>query len=750
MVAQNPNVSFSRAKNSPGFTDVKASSTASLAANQMSFEVQEPVIESMTTESALQHFGVSPHAPNRFSFQKAASAPADLASLAAEIQPLLKQQETLTRALQNWKSYGISGMTQLQARQALRKISRTLEPLLQSHNQLQQQRLEMQKEGLSQAVFSDLLSRYASQDLSMNDVRDMSSPKAQALFDVIDYYTVNQSLESIARDPDAPQLDVQKGMDLVYARLMANFVEKETNAAAELLFSQLAENPHLSLSTSQEALLEAYGIVPNGQGQLTNYASGELVSAADFDDFNQILAYQKAHVLGAGQSSAALSAASSLLQFTGMQGAEMMRPIFENPEVQQLTESARMANGTLGRALLAKQHLESQGQILDQALAAAKAERSRLENQKNDLLKGLSAAEEQLEATTQEQGVVQEVAAEVQDLETESDVVSYLKGVSLGKRSLLEGLGIKLEGSDHRGWQVSVAGQPWRPGAGRQFLGQRLQEKITGLDLRIESLRSQTQTLQTQYTQVDAALQDAEKTTQNLEVATQDYERAFDVYETEIDALRALRSDPEAWAALSAEEQATAEQLLADADQQAATARQRLQAAREEQKALQATLEETREVLVQAQTRLENILQGILALDAQQQILHQQVEQIAGGMLSVADEKAQALVNRAEQLSQRLTLAPDPDSEDVGALIAEWQRILKDTQAHFAQLSSALHTAQRIEKERLAHYAQEALELNAYTQSFFAKSSAQKQDYLSQMQQELQQQIQRLTAVALR
>lgn len=749
MVGQNPNVSFSRAKNSPGYTDVKTSSTKSLAANQMSFEVQEPVTESAATENALQHFGASPHVPNRLSFDKATSPPADLTSLTAEIQPLLKQQETLTRALQDWKSYGISGMTQLQTRQALRKISRTLEPMLKNHSQLQQQRLEMQKEGLSQVVFSDLLSRYGSQDLSMNEVRDMSSPKAQALFDVIDYYTVNQNLETIARDPNAPRLDVQKGMDLVYARLMANFVEKETNTVAELLFSQLAENPQMPLTASQEALLEAYGIVPNGQGQLINYASGDVVSAEDFDDFNQILAYQKAQVLASGQSSATLSAASSMLQFAGMQTAEMLRPIFENPGVQQISERARMANGTLGRALLAKQHLETQGQILDQALAAAKAERSRLENQKNDLLKGLSAVEDQLETTTQEQAVVQEVATEIQDLETESDVVSYLKGVSSGKRSLLEGLGIKLEGSDHRGWQVSVAGQPWSPGSGKRALGQRLQEKITALDHKVETLRSQTQSLKVQYDRVDAALQDAEKTAKNLEIATQDYAHAFNAYETEIDELRALRADPEAWAALSPEERATAEQLLSEADQQAASARRRLQAAREEQEALQATLEETREVLVQAQTRIDNILQGILALAAQQQTLHQQVGQLTGDTLSVADEKAQALVNRAEQLSQRLSLAPDPESEDVGALIAEWQRILKDTQAHFQQLSSALHTSQRIEKERLAHYAQEALELNTYTQSFLEKSSTQKQSYLSQIQQHVQQQIQRLTAVAL-
>lgn len=748
MVGQNPNVSFSRAKNAPGFTDVKAPATKSLAANQMSFEVQT-VTESAATENALQHFGASPHSPNRLSFDKTASSTADLASLAAEIQPLLKQQETLTRALQDWKSYGISGMTQLQARQALRKISRTLEPLLQNHNQLQQQRLEMQKEGLSQAVFSDLLSRYASQDLSMNEVRDMSSPKAQALFDVIDYYTVNQSLETIARDPNAPKLEVQKGMDLVYARLMANFVEKDTNAAAELLFSQLAENPHMSLTASQEELLEAYGIVPNGQGQLINYASGELVSAEDFDDFNQILAYQKAQVLASGQSSATLSAASSMLQFAGMQTAEMLRPIFENPGVQQLSERARMANGTLGRALLAKQHLESQGQILDQALAAAKAERSRLENQKNDLLKGLSATEGQLESATQEQVALQETVIEIQDLETESDVVSYLKSISPGKRNFLEGLGIKLEGgADHRGWQVSVAGQPWTPGAGKRFLGQRLQEKLTALDHKVESLKSQTQSLKAQYERVDAALQDAEKTAKNLEIATQDYEHAFNAYETEIDQLRALRADPEAWAALSPEEQATAEQLLSEADQQAASARRRLQDAREEQKALQHTLEETREVLAQAQTRIENILQGILALAAQQQILHQQVEPLIGGA-SVVDEKAQALVSRAEQLSQTLTLAPDPESEDVATLIAEWQRILKDTQAHFEHMAATLHTSQRIEKERLAHYAQEALELNAYTQSFLEKSSTQKQDYLSQIQGQVQQQIQRLTAVAL-
>ena len=724
MAGQNPGMSVSRANPSvPVTSQPSARPEATSDPQQVSFGTPEgdsgaEGLSHTANENRVKTFGASKLTPNAMRFEKpsaAASLSPDemrLQTLKQELEPLLEEQHTLAKALENGDQNPQPGMTRGQARRRLRQLNKQIDPLWQAYTPLRQTVFDAKRTSASQAHMQDFLVRYQQEDVvSRDEIRATASPKAQNALDAIDYYSTTRSIESMENDPDRPQFNLTEGMGLVHTRMMANFIDGDKTAAAEVLFDELAQNPDMRLTRAQEQLLESYGIVPNGKGELINYGSQEVVSAADFEDLSQIIEYQKAQLVSMDQKSTEVLQdignsfrIGSTETFSHMVGAH-----------QRLASGALATNAFVSQALMAEMHYDSEAEALANALQAAKAARAELESKKTNLMKGLSEVENGIESAQEKLGVLENTIDAMSTLSTQEEMVSYLQNASPKQKALLDSAGITLQAGANGQQSVTVNGQPWQPGS--TSVGDALAQEFARIGAEIDALGRRAEGLQTEINNVDEALLNANTAMSDLETRLQSHGESFSNYQEQVDNMRALRDNPEQWNALSAEEQQAVNDFLARAESKISRGRELQNEGRSELTKLRETIADTEQVLAQARVRLADVIESLSQLQQQHHSIGAKVHTLTA-QRTEADQKASDLIQKADALAREVELAPQPSAEDVGALIAEWQTILKESAEHFNALAEAMSANQRIESERLAHYAAEAKELQEYTQQY--------------------------------
>lgn len=702
-------------------------------------------------ENAMGSFSSSDHAPNTVSFEHKSETQQTFESLRDQLQPLLNEKEQLTEdqtrlveALADWKTNAIPGMTKGEARRQLRQIQRELKtldksisPLWEEFKPLRQQTLNEQVEARRSAL-QELFTRYdrteAVDPEAVKTALIRESSNAQGVenaMKVMDYYAVHSNYDDFENDDSAPTLNINKGMDFVYNQLIANFDDGATTQAAETLFSQLEENPGMTLSAEQEALLEKYGIASDGQGNLINYASKERVTAADLHDINQLLLYQQTQFVANVQSVSENFNPAQFMEMGG-RGLQNTAAAFGSSPVRELAGGLSVGSRAVQSALLAERNFIASMDDIQANLAALRAQRTQLQTHKAELEKGLNGLEVKTQALQDEQSVLQETITEMTGLETELDLISYADKASPEKRRLLDRLGIQVQGTGSERC-LMVQGQPWTPGAGGRAIAAQLQQESSQLGLRLQNLTRQTQQVQAQLAQVETQLESTETAMQNLETSLENHQESRANYEQELANMRALRADPEAWAQLSPEEQAEVERMLSQADANLQRSNTLVAESRSELEATQALVTETRQLLAEAPQRLENIINALSMLRDNQHLMNQQLAVALNTTPSEADQNAAELIEKAEALSRTLELAPRPESEDVATLIAEWNKILENTREHFTKLEAALNSNQQIEKQRLEHYAAEAKELQEYTSQYLEDAAQMSKEQLLRM-----------------
>ncbi len=729
MVAQNPGMSIFRGNYSPPITSQPAhlrlisGSDTSHDPRQVSFGVSETSesaegLNTAATNNVVKTFEASALAPNTMRFEKpsAAAMPSSdelkLQALERQLEPLLEKHHELSESIKKRGGNPGTGMHRGKARRDLRQLDKQLEPLLKVYTPLKQEVFDAKRATASKERMGELLTRYQQSDVASRDeIRASTSPKAQNALNAIDYYSTNRSLESMENDPNRPQLNLTEGMGLVHTRMIANFIDGDKTLAAEALFDELAQTPDMKLTAAQEQLLESYGIVPNGKGELINYGSGEVVTADDFDDLGQIMEYQKARFLATDQNSAAvLSEIGSQFSAGGVDSFGSLAGVHS-----RLLSGTVATNASVTQALMAEKHYDNAAEGLAKALQKAKDARAKLEAQKQDIMNGLTVVEENIESTQNKLGVLENTIDVMKNFSTQEEMVNYLENASPEQKALLDSAGITLQAGANGQQNVTVNGQPWQPGS--TAVGDALGQEFARITAEIDSMRKQADTMKTQMDNLDTELSNANGAMTDLETRLESHGKSFANYQEQVESMYALRNDPEQWNALSPEDQQAVNDFLARSESKISRGRELQNEGRSELTKLRETIADTEQVLAQARLRLADVFDRLSQLEHQHQGVGAKVYAMMG-KTTEADQKAASMIQKADALARKVELAPKPDHEDVGALIQEWQAILKESAAHFNELAESMSANQRIESERLAHYAAEAKELQEYTQQY--------------------------------
>lgn len=544
------------------------------------------------------------------------------------------------------------------------------------------------------------------------ETKEQLSERAEIAIDVIDYYSrhADDYDASKRRYQNSPKLDLEKGMNVVYAKMLANAGSPTDNAKMLELVSKLTEDPNYALSESDQQLLQGYGLAVQG-GQLINYVTRERVSAQDISDFQHIHNYQS-------QKAAAVS-----------ENNGVSRPFVGN---------------ILAAAELAETHLLNQQNLLADRLAALGLKRERLEADLESGRAQMSQLQNQQTVLNSQMEQANLTLELLNGLENASDLQQFFLNATPEQRALLEQLGITIQGD---GDQITITqnGQPLSAQAALSLVREGVQAQVAQLQTSIEQTRTQLAEFEAQVSDIESQLQDIESDAAVVSMIQRNLEQATVGYESSIADLRQLRNDPEAWAQLSPDEQSRIEGLLgryagnmARTQSLQTAATQELEAVASLREEASVFVQEARELISATQNMLQAADQVLLNLTHALERLEQQIQRLEG---SPETQKAQELIAEANDLASRLELMPSFDQMDVSELIAEWEKILKEAQATYSRWSKQQQANQDIENVRMQAFSKNMLERADYhletLQNMVQQRSTEMRDYLQSSLQDL-------------
>lgn len=540
---------------------------------------------------------------------------------------------------------------------------------------------------------------------ALRSKQNMSDSAAVAI-DVIDYYS--EHAHDYAQDTAPPRLDIHEGMQLVYAKMMANADDPQLNENMLALVAGVLEDPNAELSSADQRLLQEYGLVIR-DGALQNFVTGEAVDAQDLADFAQIDAHQNDKL-------------ADIAATTG-------------PRQDMLLRRGRASN-LIVAAQLAERFLLDREQELTSALSGLRSSQKKLKENlsqgRNDLIRlqaQQQALQSRLDASSQ-------LTQSLQGLQTAEDLSQFVLQATPAQQRQLRALGLDFEVQNG---QVTFLqeGRTLEPADALRLLQDKAQAQSQALQREIELTQAALADTAQSVNDTEWALQDLEAQEQQVRQLQSEHATAFAEYEQRMAALKQLRDDPEAWNALSAEEQSEIEALLARHEEQSVRAQELQAEAQQELAATAALKQDARSFIEDAQASMERT-QAVLEQAAQigaelSQLLDRLKQQSQKLESSGSNEEVRALIEKANALASRLELAPSFEQFDVAELIQEWQKILKETQTIFSRWNKEGAVTQGIEERRMREYSERMLEQADYhlelIQSLTLKRSENLQQY---------------------
>ena len=520
--------------------------------------------------------------------------------------------------------------------------------------------------------------------------------------DAIEYYS-RVSENDYVNDDTKPMLYAENGMDLMYIGLIGKGQEGANSEAANTLFLKLAENPQADLNSSELRVLEEFGLRQNESGQLYSYGSGQIFQASDATDALGILAYQKdlstlnANFAGTVTSRGAVSNVRDLVA---------------------MTSKSRI-------------HFSSELSKLEQEDAVLQNKMTVLTSIKSDAVISVQNLEHKL---THLSGTVSSVKTWLQKIDgiTESGQLSELIQNDPSIHAFLEDAGLDIR-------QVEGQATLFQNGAALsevdalKLLSAKGKETLSALQSERAGLQDDLSQARQKLDETQVALDDLEHQVVNVRQQQSTVIEAQGEYTSNLEALQAIKNDPERWAALSSEEQ---KDILAELELSGPL----LERARTVTESVDQHLNSATQMIIETQDfiqeatgifeQAEQLLTVARALESQMNGALDSFDKYIQLLESGKDQQAEVnqLIDRANELSANLTLTPGVQTRDVNELIQEWQDILKETVEIFNNWSDAQSTDQQIERKRMQTNAEKLLDELKYQQNYMQNMTEHRSD----------------------
>ncbi len=662
-------------------------------------------------------------------FQKTLeNSQAELTAFEQETQQLEQEKQKLSTALDNWKDNPVPGMSRGEARRALKKINVALEGRHTEHNDLKHRVLRDQTLTQGEAFANWTTGDDAASLPNPNDVRSQASQRGQRVMNAIDYYATHQNANEFTED--APRFELEQGMDLVYVEMMANISDTQKTDDFIQLVNQLQEDPNARLSDTQNQLLEAYGLIQDAEGQLKNVMSGAQVQSEDLADFKDIIQYQKSMLLNEENNALDFNYADPTV----------------NAIASRFNNEFKVASGQklLATALLSEQHLKNSGEALEQAIAAAKAERANLLSQKETLSKKVPGLEQSIKTLTQEQEALVDTSKAISDLKTPEEVTAFINNASPQQQKALEKMGIQ---QDNTG-QLRINGKTIEPGAAMRALSKAVQSAAAETGQELQKLEQEADAIEQELAQLDEDINQAGKTVKDLDQAVKTHQKNLENDKATVQQIKDLMNNPAEWNALPPEEQQQLREYVARSEARHQQAETLINTGRSESKALREAISDTAMVSRSHKKALGRALAQLAGSGTLQQLfskMNHDIQEKSKTEKPVSREdmererEVMEKLEEANALAEEIELAPEPDTEDVLTLIRQWEVIIRDTQVEIDAITAEMGSHQLMERNRLAEYAEKSQSLLEYTQEYIKNLSSAKREDLQQLTGEMKQ-----------
>jgi len=553
-----------------------------------------------------------------------------------------------------------------------------------------------------------------SQIKTINSKQNVSEAAALAI-DSIEYYS-RVSENDYMNDDDKPMLSADKGMQLMYIGLIGMGQDDAKLEKAIALFNKLAENPQADLNQNELKLLEELGLRKNESGQLINYGSGEAFKASDAKDALGIMDYQKglksinSDFAAQAKSKKAVGSVRNMIDMT-----KKSRLHFSN-EIQRLENQQGLLQNRMNDLSVKK----------EKAVTAV----NNLQNRRGSLNTRVASVESWL----QKFGQISSPEQLMKMAQNNPEIRAFLQkeGIEIqsvnGQYSLMKN-GQELSGAD-----------------GLSLLSSKGKEMLSGLQAERAELEHDLSHAQEQLEQTQTAMTDLENQLEDVKDQKNKVVEAGSDYRANIAEMRALRNDPERWAALSAEEQQLILEELDLSGPLLERSRAVIESVDQDINAASELLAETRTFIQEAEgiiAEVEQLLAFIQALELKMGMAIEIIDRVIQS--SEANSIAQTvneLVARANELGSKLVLTPDVKQVDVNELIQEWQDILKETAKTYNDWDKELSADLQIERRRMQAYAEKLLDDVNYQMDYVKNMSEHREEkqraYLQSVVPELQ------------